>query len=198
MYKSQNQVFKNECSTKLSCAGVRRAILFQHNGLCDVRWFVNPDGTARSMDDMCSLAEKSMYTRSWLQTTANELEERGKDWREAEEHKDNVVLSKAKKAKLDQLYASDAAKSGVAFRKALMESKDLNVVAIHFFHWDGTCRDVQSIYTAVLTIPSSHKAMKIWAATMVAGFTGLGALYLYQKLDEKKKRNNRMAGNPHE
>ena len=189
MYRSRiNEVFQKECTTKLSCAGVRRAILFKENGLVNVHYLVNLDGTARPIDEMCQAAQQTMYAKTVFRETAHDLEERGKEWREAEQYVDSLVLSTEKKAALDRIYASDASKSAVAFRKALMESKDLKVCGIHFFHWDGTCRDVNSIYVALATIPSFKKGINKFVAAMVVA--GAGLYVAAEVLERREKRKN--------
>lgn len=89
---------------------------------------------------------------------------------------DFPVITKPQKAVLDRLCETEVVKSVVDFRKAVMDAKELQVCAIHFFHWDGTCRDVRSIHRALHVYPCSYKKRNlIKAAVGGAAVLAVGA-----------------------
>lgn len=179
---------KNECTATRS-SSVRRAILFRQSGLCDVSYFVNAEGEVRSADDVCVVAKNAMPRKFWLKHTTDHLEQQGKEWREAEKYQDASTLSKAQTKVLDEIYASDAAKSVAAFRKAVMNASVLNVRGIHFFHWDGTCRDVKSIYIALDLYPPSHAKMQILTGLLVGStVAALGASAVRATIKSRRQR----------
>ena len=180
MFKSRyTESFKKECSTKLSCPNIRRAILLRYNGTTPVNQMVNADGTVRSIDEMCSAAEKAMYKRHNKYTGEDDLlsfEESVQYLMEEEESDNSLIITKSQKAALDRLCETEVVKSVVDFRKAVMDAKELQVCAIHFFHWDGTCRDVRSIYKALQIYPCSYlKRTLMRAAVGGAAVLAVGA-----------------------
>ncbi len=195
MFKSRySKSFKKECNTKLSCPAVRRAMLLKHRGTNSVYKMVNADGTVRSIDEMCSTEEKAMYRRTWMVDNLEgitDLEEEAQMAMEGEQEELDMFfsnLTSAQTAALEQICASEATNSVVAFRKALLESKDFKVCAIHFFHWDGTVRDVKSIRQALHIYPCSYRKQDlIKAAAGGAMLLGVGA-YGMRKLRKNKEK----------
>lgn len=174
--------FKSLCasdSSTMQIQDLRRIILFRSNGLCPARLIVSKsDGSYLSAKEMCNEDTYAIVKRKSMFQFPQDMEMFVEKARQTE----IKLLSSAKCAlgsgplsllhDLMEIHKDDCK----AFRKGLLESKDLNIVAIHVCRWDGSPRrSMSEIRDAICLFPSSPQQMNAFLKFFLKSLVVLAA-----------------------
>jgi len=160
--------FKSLCasdSSTMQIQDLRRIILFRSNGLCPASLIASKsDGSYLSAKEMCNADTYAIVKRKSMFQFPQDMEMFVEKSRQTEikllsSGKVKCALGSGPLSLLHdrmEIYKDDCK----AFRKSLLESKDLNIVAIHLCRWDGSPRkSISEIRDAICLYPSSPQQM---------------------------------------
>lgn len=162
------QKFKSLCAmadadSAMQIDELRRIILYRSNGLCPATMIVSKqDATFLSVKQMCTEETYAQVKRKGI-FASQDMEGFAKKMRKTEVKMMSSLKSKctlgSQKQIVDDLaekYKDDCKE----FRRNLLDSHVLDVVAIHFCRWDGSPRkSVVEIRDAICLYPTSPKKM---------------------------------------
>jgi hypothetical protein len=136
---------------------LRKVILFRSNGLYPANMVVSSDGTFQSCQQLCNEQNYDLVKRHNLFELPLYIHEETAWQHEVENiltSRHTCALGMTQKTHLRTLAENHT--TCRAFRKSLMESDQLDIVAIHFLRWDGTPRkSITEIQDAICLYPST-------------------------------------------
>lgn len=168
------------CTGRLTEPTIRKIVLMKAKGVCPAHKFVQADGTPWSTKELCENTDGYVGKTTWfkekdLDTHVGKLVA----------HEGSVQPARLSKDMEELLDTLGKGVSLATFRRELMGSTRFKVSAIHFFHWDGTCRSESEIKRALRAYPRSAGGIfKIMGAVLGAvAVAGVGvALYKRSRL----------------
>lgn len=166
------------CTGRLTEPTIRKIVLMKAKGACPANKFVQADGTPWSTKELCENTGAYVKKTTWfkekdLDTHVGKLVE----------HEGSVQPARLSKDREELLDTLSKGVSLATFRRNLMGSKQFKVSALHFFHWDGTCRSESEIKRALRAYPPSAIFKIMGAVLGVVAAAGVGvALYKRTRL----------------
>ena len=165
------------CTGRLTEPTIRKIVMMKTKGWCPASKFVQADGTPWSTKELCENTGAYVKKTTWfkekdLDTHVGKLVA----------HEGSVQPARLSKDMEELLDTLSKGVSLATFRRELMSSAQFKVSALHFFHWDGTCRSETEIKRALRAYPRSAGGIfKIMGAVLGAvAVAGVGAA-LYKR-----------------
>ncbi len=190
--------FQNLCglaadSPSIPIDTLRQIILFRSNGLCPASMIVSiQDGSFLTAKQMCNedtyafVKRKSVFKTDNLEQFAQKARHTEANLMSTREIKCAITTSQIRLVEdFVEKYKDDCK----GFRKSLLDSSALNIVAIHVCRWDGSPRrSMAEIRDAICLYPSTPEQMKAFLSPFLKKMlrltgvvVGLGLLYQVHK-----------------
>lgn len=184
LQKFQSLCDGGDVDCNLQINHLRQIILFRSNGLCPAHLLISPaDGVLLPCRQLCNKAtygcvkRKNLLESQNLQAFIEKSRQREVKLMSSRGGGSKCAISVAQKKHLEGL-AQTCKDDCKAFRRQLMQSNQLTIVAIHVCRWDGSPRkSISEIRDAICLYPSNPRRMRMFLTVFfsVVGVVVAGA-----------------------
>lgn len=154
----------------INAAKARQIVLCKTLGTCDPALLLKDDGNVLDLRWLCKSTMPIVQNRHlvWKISLDKFVDKMMK-----KEPTLRPLRRSTSRNRLTSIFARKH-KDVSSLRKSLMNNSHYRPIAIHFFKWDGSCRNADEIWEAMMKYPIKHGRMLTLVKVMIGGFSVLG------------------------